>query len=104
MCHGGGPKGVGPNREKMGPRSDGAPKGGAPKGGGPKISRVFRLPLHLFDNFISHSVSSRGFLVVFGSAGRQMFTFGVLGLSCEAPAAPKPPGFHTTTREPERAH
>ena len=24
-----------------------------------------------------------------------MCTFGVLGLSCEAPAAPKPPGFHT---------
>ena len=33
-----------------------------------------------------------------------MFTFGVLGLSCEAPAALKPPGFHTTTREPKRAH
>ena len=28
-----------------------------------------------------------------------MCTFGVLGLSCEAPAALKPPGFHTTTRE-----
>ena len=26
-----------------------------------------------------------------------------LGLSCEAPAASKPPGFHTTTREPKRA-
>ena len=25
-------------------------------------------------------------------------------LSCEAPAAPKPPGFHTTTRGPKRAH
>ena len=25
-----------------------------------------------------------------------MFTFGVLGLSCGAPAAPKPPGLHTT--------
>ena len=36
-----------------------------------------------------------------------MCTFGVLGLSCEALAAqsgPKPPGFHTTTREPKRAH
>ena len=33
-----------------------------------------------------------------------MFTFGVLGLSCEAPAAPKPPGFHTTAREPKRGH
>ena len=33
-----------------------------------------------------------------------MCTFGVLGLSCEAPAAPKPPGLHTTAREPKRAH
>ena len=33
-----------------------------------------------------------------------MCTFGALGLSCEGPAAPKPPGFHTTTREPKRAH
>ena len=33
-----------------------------------------------------------------------MCTFGVLGFSCEAPAAPKPPGFHTTAREPKRAH
>ena len=32
-----------------------------------------------------------------------MCTFGVLGLSFEAPAAPKPPGFHTTAREPKRA-
>ena len=28
----------------------------------------------------------------------------VVWLSCEAPAAPKPPGFHTTAREPKRAH
>ena len=27
--------------------------------------------------------------------GAQMCTFGVLGLSCEAPGGPKPPGFHT---------
>ena len=33
-----------------------------------------------------------------------MCAFGVLGLSCEAPAVPKPPGFHTTAREPKRAH
>ena len=25
-------------------------------------------------------------------------------VSCEAPAAPKPPGLHTTAREPKRAH
>ena len=32
--------------------------------------------------------------------GPEMLTFGVLGLSCEAPAAPKPPAFHTTARTP----
>ena len=31
-----------------------------------------------------------------------MCAFGVLGLSYEAQAAPKPPGFHTTVREPKR--
>ena len=30
--------------------------------------------------------------------GPEMCTFGVLGLSCETPAAPKPPGLRTTTR------
>ena len=61
--------------------------------GGPKFCAFFR---------VSHP-----FLVVFWwcmeASGRQMFTFGVLGLSCEALAAPKPPGFHTTAREPKRA-
>ena len=33
-----------------------------------------------------------------------MCTFGVLGLSCEALAAPKPPGFHTTARVPKRVY
>ena len=41
-----------------------------------------------------------GGVVVFG---RQM-SFGVLGLLCEAPPHPKKPGFHTTAREPQRAH
>ena len=36
--------------------------------------------------------------------GPEMCAFGVLWLSCEAPAAPKPPGFHTTGQEPKRAH
>ena len=30
--------------------------------------------------------------------------FGVLWLLCEASQAPQPPGFHTTEREPKRAH
>ena len=33
-----------------------------------------------------------------------MCTFGVLGLSCANPGGPKPPGLHTTAREPKRAH
>ena len=36
--------------------------------------------------------------------GAQLCTFGVLWLSYETPTAPKPPGFHTTTSEPERGH
>ena len=59
-------------------------------------------PFSLFLSF------SGGLLVEFWwclkRRGSQMSTFGVLGLSCEAPAAPKPPGFHTTTRDPKRAH
>ena len=78
------------------PRNNPAPKGRAPKGGRPKISRFFFFPSPApCSLFLSLWVSSRGFLVVFGSAGRQMITFGVLGLSSEAPA-----GFHTTTESP----
>ena len=75
---------------------------GAPKGG-PKISRFFfRLPPPV-SLFLSLTVC---LLVVWWclEAPWPLCTFGVLGLSCEAPAAPKPPGFHTTAREPKRAH
>ena len=79
----------GPKPRKVGPR----------KGGGPKFRAFFPVSRHRFAVSVSLSGSSRGFLVVFEAPG----TFGVLGLSCEAPAAPKLPGFYTTAREPKRA-
>ena len=117
--NGGGPKGedrrVGPKpRENLalnfgapkgGVLKGGAPKGGAPKGAGPKLSRFFSpLPPHFRSFCLSLGVFSWNFGGVFEGRRTQMCTFGVLGLSCEVPAAPKPSGFHTTTREPKRAH
>ena len=64
---------------------------------GPKF-RAFFFPLPLpFSLFLSLS----GCLLVefwwcLKRRGSQMCTIGVLGLSCEALAAPKPPGFHTS--------
>ena len=76
-----------------------------PEGWGPKISRFFSVSRSHFRSFcLSLGVFSWFFGGVWKRRGSQMFTFGVLGLSCEAPAAPKPPGFHTTTRGPKRAH
>ena len=94
------PEGWAKNPRKVGRWGDGwGPKGGAPKGGRPKISRFFSSPA----TFLIFSPLSGGllveFLVVFEAP--QMCTFGVLGLSCETPAAQKPPGFHTTAREPQ---
>ena len=67
------------------------------KGGRPKISHFFPLPPPF--SFFS-SLSGDPFVEFWWCLKRrspQMCTFGVLG-SCEAPVAPKPPGFHTTTR------
>ena len=52
-------------------------------------------------HFRSFCLSLGVFSLNFGleAPGPEMCTFGVLGLSCETPAAPKPPGFHTTARE-----
>ena len=94
----------------MGPEGEapkgGAPKGGAPKGGDPKF-RVFFFSLSRH-SFLFFFPSLLVFFVEFWwclkRRGAQMCTFGVLGLLCEAPAAPKPHGLHTTTREPKRAH
>ena len=78
---------------KGGAPKGGAPKGGAPKGAGPKFSRFFfSSPAAKFVLFFPLWGSSRGILVGFlKRRGPDMCTFGVLGLSCEAPAAPKPP-------------
>ena len=86
---GGAPKGGAPK--------GGAPKGGAQKGGGPRVgpgrvggpkfrSLFFPLPPH-FRSFLCLS----GCLLVefrwcLKRRGPEMCTFGVLGLSCEAPA------------------
>ena len=65
-------------------------KNGAPKGGRPEIPRFFSLSRHNFHSFFSW-VFSWNFGGVLKRPDPQMFTFGVLGLSCETPAAPKPP-------------
>ena len=74
-----------------------APKGGGREGwgregwGAQNFALFFPLSRSIFALFVSLLVSSRGILVVFSKAGPQMCTFGVLGLSCEAPAATNPP-------------
>ena len=86
----GGPKGGGP--EGWGARRVGGPKGGGPEGwgarrvGGLKFRAFFPLPPQ--NSFFSSL--SGGLLVEFWwclkRRGAQMCTFGVLWLSCEAPA------------------
>ena len=69
--------------------------GGAPKGGAPNPQNFALVFPSLAPIFIHSSLSwgsSRGILVVFlKRRGPEMCTFGVLGLLCEALAAPKPP-------------
>ena len=101
---GGGPEGWGAQTQKTWSPEGWGPRRWGPKGGGPKILRFF-FPLQLhFRSFCLSLGSSRGILVVFEVRDAQMCAFGVLWLSCEAPAAPKPPGLHTTAREPKSAH
>ena len=84
------------------PTLGGAPQGGgpagwAPEGGGrQKFCAIFPSPATIFILSSFSWGSSRGILVVFEAPGPEMFTFGVLGLSCEAPAA--------TARESKRGH
>ena len=64
---------VGPHPEKnglriVGPRIVG-PEGWGPEGWGAQNFVFFSVSRHHFRSFVSHCVSSRGFLVVFGSAG-----------------------------------
>ena len=76
---------------QYGPRRGRAFKGGAPQVGpegweGPKISRFFSLSRHHFRYFSLWSVE---FWCRFKRREPQMCAFGVLVLSCEAPAAPQ---------------
>ena len=71
-------------------------EGWGPEGWGPEISRFFSLSHRKMRSVLP---SLGGLLVEFWRClkrqGPQMYTFRVLWLSCEAPAAPKPPGCHT---------
>ncbi len=74
-----GPEGLGPEGEW------------GPEGWGPKISRFFSVSTIIFALFcLSLGVFSWFFGGFLQAPGRQMCTFGVLGLLCETPAAPKP--------------
>ena len=87
----------------------GAPNCGAPKVGPQRVGpqRVGAKNLALFfpspATILILSSSFGGPCVEFWwclkRLGPEMCTFGVLGLSCEAPAALGPPGLHTTARE-----
>ena len=98
---------------RVGPPKGGAPKGGAPKGWGPerwgpKISRFFfPLPPQFFVLFSLSFGLFRGILVVFEAPGRSnVHVWSSRAVVCEPrrPGLVGPPGFHTTTREPNRAH
>ena len=87
--------GLGWGPEELGPRRVGGTEGwGARRVEGPIFRAFFSLSRQKFHSFFSLWGSSRGILVV----GAQMCAIGVLGLSCEAPAAPKPQWSVATTR------
>ena len=120
---GGAPKGGGPNPEKVrargcgaprvgprrvGPRRVGGPKGGAPKGGGPQnFALFFPLPPQFFFFPPLSFGLFRGILVVFEAPGpSNVHVWSSRGVVCEPrrPGLVGPQGFHTTAREPKRAH
>ena len=107
---GGAPKGGGPNPGKVGPRRVGRRVGprrvGAPKGGGPKISRFFFPVPPQIVLFFPLWGSSRGIWVMFEAPGRSnVHVWSSRAVMCEPrPGLVGPPGFHTTVREPKRAH
>ena len=88
----GGPKGGGPNPEKVGAR-----RVGARRVGSPKFRAFFPSPATKFVLFFPLWGSSRGILVVFEVPGRS-------NVHVWSSLVVKPPGVHTTTREPKRAH
>ena len=99
----GAPKGWGP--EGVGQRRGGAAKGWGPEGwGAQNFALFFPSPATIFTLSSLAWGSSRGIVVVFEAPGPRMCTFGVLGLSCQTPAAPKQPSKHhqNSTRRPPR--
>ena len=95
---GGAPKGGAP---KGGAPKGGGSKGGGPKGGGPKISRFYFPVRRKIRSFLpSLGVFSWNFGGV-RSAGAQMCTLGVLGLSCGSPGGPVWWGRRGFTRQSE---
>ena len=106
----GGPKGGGP--EKVGARRVGARRVGAQRVeprrvGAQNFAPFFPSPATKFVLFFPLWGSSRGILVVFEAAVRSnVHVWSSLVVMCEPrrPGLVGPPGFHTTTREPKRAH
>ena len=100
-----GPEGWGP--EGWGPEGWG-PEGWGPERWGPKISRFFfPLPPQFFILFSLSFGLFRGILVVFEAPGpSNVHVWSSRAVVCEPrrPGLVGPPGFHTTAREPKRAH
>ena len=95
-----GPQRVGGQTQKQcGAPKGGAPKGGGPKGGGPKFRAFFPSPAVFYSFFPLFWSFSLNFGGVFEDRDPEMCTSGVFGLSCASRQ-----GFHTTAREPKRAH
>ena len=94
-------RGGGPNPEKVGP------EGWGPEGWGPKFRAFFALSHRKCLSFFFLWGVSRGILVVFEAPGRSnVHVWSSQAVVCEPrrPGLVGPPGFHTTTREPKRAH
>ena len=71
--------------------------------GARNFALFFPSPATVFYSFLPLlGVLSWNFGGVLKRRGPEMCTFGVLGLSCEAGAALRPPGLHTTARELQR--
>ena len=97
VCHGGAPS-VEPKPRKNRAPKGGVPKGGALKGGGPNISRFFPSTAPIFALlYLSGCLLVEFWWCFLKRRNPDMFTFGVLGLSCETPAASAP---HDNLRTP----
>ena len=102
-----GPEGWGP--EGWGPERWRARRVGGPKGGKAQNFALFFFPCPAakFVLFFPLWGSSRGILVVFEAPGRSIVhVWSSWAVVCEPrrPVLVGPPGFHTTAREPKRAH